>query len=153
ESQMSPVPDPEMASKQRQFVFEHLDPMLIVPNPDQVRVETSASPALIESVSRHGVLQPVVVYRNGELFTLLMGHRRRLASIAAGLTSIPCLVYQGAEPITRDEAILILLEENAHRSDLTPLEKARSWVTVAKEKNYRSKKAIETGFGISWATY
>src|SRR5256885_6967247 len=63
----------------------------ITPNPQQPR--TSFDPAGIEelaaSIRRHGVLQPIVVSRQGDGYQLVAGHRRGLPPRAAGQNVIP----------------------------------------------------------------
>src|SRR5690242_8912122 len=66
----------------------------ITPNQHQPR--TTFDPDGIEelaaSIRRHGVLQPIVVSRSGDGYELVAGHRRVLASRAAGRTTIPAVV-------------------------------------------------------------
>lgn len=50
--------------------------------------------ALTRSVSRHGVLQPLLVRPRAGRFELIAGERRLAAAIAAGLAEVPCLVHQ-----------------------------------------------------------
>lgn len=53
-----------------------------------------SSDALVESIRRHGVLQPLIVQEQDNEFRVLAGHRRLRAARAAGLHEVPCLVYQ-----------------------------------------------------------
>ena len=63
----------------------------IDPNPEQPRrvFEESHLNDLADSIKRHGVLQPVVVRRNGERYELIVGERRWRATQVAGLKTIP----------------------------------------------------------------
>ncbi len=96
----------------------------IQPNPQQPR--TQFDPAGIEelagSIRRHGVLQPIVVSRNGDRYELVAGHRRVLASRAAGKTTIPAVVREDV----RDRLELALVE-NLQRTDLNAIETARAY--------------------------
>jgi hypothetical protein len=57
----------------------------------EARVEVTA--AFIESVRQHGVLQPLIVRRDGSDYRLIDGRKRLAAAIAAGAASVPCLVH------------------------------------------------------------
>ena len=77
---------------------------------------------LEESIRRHGVLQPVLVTRDGnERYRVIAGHRRIAAATAAGLSEIPAIV----RPVADDTRGLDLaLVENIARQDLNPVEEA-----------------------------
>jgi ParB family chromosome partitioning protein len=77
---------------------------------------------LAASISRHGVLQPIVVSAEGDGYELVAGHRRVLAARLAGKTTIPAVVRE--EVGDRLELALI---ENLQRSDLNAIETARAY--------------------------
>jgi ParB family transcriptional regulator, chromosome partitioning protein len=87
---------------------------IIEPDPTQPRLSTTQADdeALTESVRRHGVIQPVVVDRNNKL---IFGERRYRAALAAGLTEIPVVFRDEAEP---KELLRLQLVENIHRRDM-----------------------------------
>ena len=66
----------------------------IKPNPRQPRkvFQPEALDELAESIRRHGILQPLSVRKTVSGYELIAGERRLRASIAAGLTEVPCLV-------------------------------------------------------------
>jgi len=71
---------------------------------------------LIESVKRHGVLQPLLVQeRNGSL-RVIAGRRRLAAAIAAGLREVPCIVHDVGD----DAAEGLRAASNIDRSDIAP---------------------------------
>lgn len=76
---------------------------------------------LVESVKRNGVMTPATVRlkENGR-YELISGHRRKKACELAGLETIKCEV----KDLTRDEAIIIMVESNLQRSVILPSEKA-----------------------------
>ena len=78
------------------------------------------------SIRRLGLLEPVIVKKNGEGFTVVAGHTRYKACLQAALTSIPCIVRDMTDEQLRE----ITFAENFFRKDLTPLELA---VAIAKE--------------------
>jgi len=53
-----------------------------------------ALPSLVESIKRHGVLEPLVVQRNDGTYKTIAGQKRLAAARAAGLRDVPCLVHQ-----------------------------------------------------------
>ena len=76
---------------------------------------------LVESIKRNGVMTPATVRlkENGR-YELISGHRRKKACELAGLETIKCEV----KDLTRDEAIIIMVESNLQRSVILPSEKA-----------------------------
>lgn len=79
---------------------------------------------LSRSIKETGILQPVLVTRDGDRFRILAGERRVRAARLAGLTRVPVLVKEGLED--RDHLLLALIE-NVQRRDLTPMEEAESY--------------------------
>lgn len=75
---------------------------------------------LSRSISRVGVIVPLVVSRSGDGFRLVAGHRRIRAAQLASLETVPCIVREDTEALTRE----ISFAENLFRTDLTPLEVA-----------------------------
>jgi hypothetical protein len=52
-----------------------------------------AMPSLVESIKRHGVLEPLIVQRNNGTYRTIAGQKRLAAARAAGLRDVPCLVH------------------------------------------------------------
>jgi ParB family chromosome partitioning protein len=96
----------------------------VAPNPQQPRTQFDREgiEELASSIRRHGVLQPIVVSRNGDSYELVAGHRRVLAARAAGKTTIPAVVREDV----RDRLELALVE-NLQRTDLNAIETARAY--------------------------
>ncbi len=78
--------------------------------------------ALAESIRDHGLLQPLIVRRSGDEYRLVAGERRYLASLIAGLFSVPCVV-RDATP--RDSAEIAIIE-SIRRDDLNMFEEAEA---------------------------
>jgi ParB/RepB/Spo0J family partition protein len=73
------------------------------------------------SVATLGVLEPLLLTpRAAGGYTLVAGHRRHAAAVAAGLAQVPAMV----RPYTDDERLEVMLVENLQRRDLSPLEEA-----------------------------
>lgn len=97
----------------------------IDPDPEQPRqsFDDESIASLAESITRHGVLQPVIVRRQGERFVLLAGERRLRASRVAGLRRVPAILREDAG-LTAFEIALV---ENLQREDLNPLDEASAY--------------------------
>ncbi len=96
----------------------------IAPNPQQPRTQFDPQgiAELATSITRHGVLQPIVVSRKGDGYELVAGHRRVLAARTAGRTTIPAVIREDV----RDRLELALVE-NLQRTDLNAIETARAY--------------------------
>jgi len=70
-----------------------------------------ALPALVESIKRHGVLEPLVVQRNNGTYKTITGQKRLAAARAAGLRDVPCLVHHVSDE--RAQALRELLRAPA----------------------------------------
>ncbi len=79
--------------------------------------------SLTESISTHGLLQPVVVRRVQDRYQLVAGERRLRAAIQAGWSDVPVNVVEADDRQMAELAIV----ENLQRKDLNALEKAASF--------------------------
>lgn len=76
---------------------------------------------LVESVKRNGIMTPATVrLKEDGRYELISGHRRKKACELAGLETLKCEVKE----LTRDEAIIVMVESNLQRSVILPSEKA-----------------------------
>jgi ParB family transcriptional regulator, chromosome partitioning protein len=78
---------------------------------------------LAESIRAKGVLQPLLVRREGEGYALVAGERRWRAAQRAGLRDLPCIIRDVSEP----EAFELALIENIQREDLNAIEEAEAY--------------------------
>ena len=102
------------------------------PKGDQPRkyFDTEALSELAESISAHGVLQPILVRAAGEdRYQIIAGERRFRASKMAGLSEVPVVILSSTE----EEAAEIALIENIQREDLNPIEEAAAYRALAVE--------------------
>ncbi|WP_350449830.1 ParB/RepB/Spo0J family partition protein [Aminobacterium mobile] len=97
---------------------------LLQPNDKQPRksMDEKNLQALAESIRTHGVIQPLVVRKVGEMYNIVAGERRWRAAQIAGLNEVPVCFFNG----TDQEVQEISLIENIQREDLSPLEIARA---------------------------
>lgn len=103
---------------------------------------------LAESISAHGVLQPLIVRKlcaGG--FEIVAGERRFRACKLAGISRIPCVVMD----LVDEDALAIALVENVQRQDLNPIEEANAYFRL-KETLKLSQEAIAERIGKDRAT-
>ncbi|HYO59330.1 ParB/RepB/Spo0J family partition protein [Archangium sp.] len=84
---------------------------------------------LTESIKAQGLLQPVLVRKDGDGYKLIAGERRWRAAQAAGLHEIPSIVRD----VTEVEAFELALVENLQRADLNPMEEADGYHRLVEE--------------------
>ena len=101
-----------------------IDISLVFPNPNQPRkaFDQTALKELSDSISRHGIVQPIVVNRSGDQYMIIAGERRWRAAKLAGLHKVPCIVKEYTERQIKEIALI----ENLQREDLNPVEAAQA---------------------------
>ncbi len=102
-----------------------LDISKIVPNKFQPRniFNDDKISELSESIKEHGVIQPIVVRKSGEIYEIIAGERRYRASKQLGLDVIPAIVRAYDDKQSASVAIV----ENIQREDLTAIEEALAY--------------------------
>lgn len=88
------------------------------------KIEAEALAGLAQTIKETGVLQALLVRREGSEFVVLEGHRRLAAAKLAGLTHVPTVVDDRELP--EAEIVYRQLVVNCSREDLTPLDKSRA---------------------------
>lgn len=104
----------------------------IQPNPGQPRKLMGDLEHLAQSISEHGVLEPLLVIKKGSGFQIVSGERRYLAAKAAGLDLVPCIVKNLDAP----QLLEVALVENLQRKDLHPFEEADGLKTLSEKYQY-----------------
>jgi ParB family chromosome partitioning protein len=84
---------------------------------------------LSESIKTQGVIQPILVRKDGSGYRIIAGERRWRAAQLAGLKEIPALVRE----VTEGEAFELALVENLQRMDLNPIEEAEGYKRLVEE--------------------
>ena len=102
-----------------------LDISKIRPNPFQPRkvFSDSSLKELSESILEHGLLQPIIVYRDGDDYALIAGERRLRASKIAGKEKIRAIIAE-VDMAKLHELALI---ENIQREELNPIDLAKAY--------------------------
>ena len=115
----------------------------IEPNRDQPRKEfdSTALSELADSISQHGVLQPLLlrpILSGG--YRIVAGERRWRAARMAGLSSVPAVIRE----MTDTEEMLFALIENLQREDLSPLEEAKGYRTLIETQGMTQEEVSQT---------
>jgi ParB family chromosome partitioning protein len=132
----------EGAAELSQKTIKDINLNQIKPNRFQPRQEFDEEKIneLTLSISKHGILSPILVRETGAGgYELISGERRLRAAKKAGLESAPCLI-SAAEDQTSLELALI---ENLQREDLNLIEEARGYDRLKKEFNLTQEGIAE----------
>lgn len=95
---------------------------------------------LVNSIKKHGIIQPLIVtQKTSQNYQLIAGERRLRAAKILEMEKVPCLVRK-AEELEKLELALI---ENIQRSDLNPIEEARAYQKLIEEFNLTQEEVAE----------
>ena len=115
----------------------------IEPNRTQPRKEfdDKALSELAESISKHGLLQPLLV-RPLTLggYQIVAGERRYRACRMAGITEVPVIIRELGDTETMELALI----ENLQREDLTPLEEALGYKVLMEEHGFSQDEVAQS---------
>ena len=80
--------------------------------------------ALIESIREFGILTPLIARKKEDgRYEIIAGHRRKYAAKVLGLTELPVILRE----MTRDEAVIAMVDSNLHRERILPSERAYAY--------------------------
>ena len=113
-------------------------------HPFQVRDDEEME-KLAESIAQHGVLMPGLVRpRAAGGYEIVAGHRRKFASMKAGMREMPVIVRD----MDDDTAVILMVDSNVQRENVLPSEKARAYkmkLDAIKRKAGRPSKENSAG--------
>ena len=93
---------------------------------------------LVDSIKRSGVMTPATVrMKEDGRYELISGHRRKKACELAGLETLKCEVKE----LTRDEAIIVMVESNLQRTTILPSEKAFAYKMRLEAMNRQGQRS------------
>lgn len=102
--------------------------------------DTDALESLADSISQHGLLQPILVRKaESGFYQIIAGERRYRASKMAGLTEIPVVIIEADELKTAELAIV----ENVQREDLNPYEEAQAYASLMEDFDLTQEQVSE----------
>ena len=113
----------------------------IHPNPNQPRknFDEEELEQLAESIKQEGLLQPILVRRDGVEYEIVAGERRWQACKRAGLEEIPSIVVE----LDDEQTLRVALIENLQRSDLNAIEEARGYKELMKAGDLTQSEVAE----------
>ena len=116
-------------------------PSLIVPNPNQPRrvFDDGKIDGLAKSIEASGMLQPLVVRTRAGGYELIAGERRLRAARRLGLSEVPIIIHETADP----NSLLLALIENLQREDLNPIEEAAAFSELQEQFNLTQEQVAE----------
>jgi ParB family transcriptional regulator, chromosome partitioning protein len=121
--------EPRRADPPLEIDIDQLSPNRYQPraHADEARIDE-----LARSIKTHGIIQPIVVRRDGHAYQIIAGERRWRAAQRAGLLKVPVTVRDVPEG-QREELLILALIENLQREDLNPIEEALAFKRMADE--------------------
>ena len=104
----------------------------IKPNEEQPRkrFDEKRLAELAESIKQYGIIQPILVKKEGAVYRIVAGERRFRAAKMAGLTKVPVTIFKG------EEEYQVSLIENLQREDLNPIEIAEAYNELMERFDY-----------------
>lgn len=106
-----------------------IDVSKLKPNSDQPRNNVGDLSGLKDSIREKGIIEPLIVKRDGEGYLIISGERRFRASVELGLDKLPCIVRDSDQMDTLEIALI----ENLQRKDLSSFEEADGLRRLADE--------------------
>lgn len=94
---------------------------------------------LADSITQHGVIEPLVVTKRDNYYLLVSGERRWRAAMKAGLKEVPVVV----KDYTDQEILEIGIIENIQREDLNPIEEAQAYKKLIDEFHLKQDDVAE----------
>lgn len=109
------------------------------PNQPRKRFEEAKLEELAASIREHGVVEPILVRKDGARYRILAGERRWRAAQRAGLREVPAVVREATER----EAFELALVENLQRTDLNAIEEAEAYDVLLHEHGLTQERIAE----------
>ncbi len=113
----------------------------IEPNRSQPRqnFDEDSLTELAESIKQFGIIQPLVLQKNDDYYSIIAGERRWRAARIAGLKEVPAIIKE----YSPQEAVEIALIENIQREDLNPIEEATAYQRLIDEYGLKQDECAE----------
>ena len=110
----------------------------LFPNLKQPRKDFSTDElnSLASSIEETGIIQPILVRKNNDIYEIVAGERRWRAAQIAKIHEVPVLIKE----LTDEEVVKISIIENIQRVDLNPIEEANSYKQLIQDFGYTQEK-------------
>ena len=125
-----------------QNVYQKLPIYKVEPNPDQPRrdFDEEELQALADSISEHGIIQPLTVRElKSGYYQIIAGERRWRAARLANLSEVPVVVIEADDK----KAMELALIENLQRQDLNPVEEALGYKSLMEDHGMTQEEAAK----------
>lgn len=121
--------------------IENISISLIKANPNQPRkyFDEEKLEELADSIKENGVIQPLIVQKDGNKYMIIAGERRYRASLIAGLEELPCIIKSYSE----EQLMKVSLLENIQREDLNAIEEAETYQRIIDQFNITQDKLAD----------
>lgn len=102
---------------------------------------------LEDSIKEHGVITPTTVRRKEDgRYEMISGHRRKYACEKLGMETLRCEIVD----VSRDEAIIMMVDSNAQRSEIAPTDKGRAYKMKLEAMKRQGKRTDLTSTPVAW---
>ena len=108
--------------------------------PFQIR-DNAEMEMLKDSIRESGILMPVAVRPKEKQYEILSGHRRIHACKQLGIETVPALVKE----LSRDSAVIFMVDSNLHREGLLPSEKAFAYKMKLEAMKHQGRTSVQVG--------
>ena len=108
--------------------------------PFQIR-DNAEMEMLKDSIRESGILMPVAVRPKEKQYEILSGHRRIHACKQLGIETVPALVRE----LSRDSAVIFMVDSNLHREGLLPSEKAFAYKMKLEAMKHQGRTSVQLG--------
>ena len=121
--------------------IENISISQIKANPNQPRkyFDEEKLEELADSIKENGVIQPLIVQKDGNKYMIIAGERRYRASLIAGLEELPCIIKSYSE----EQLMKVSLLENIQREDLNAIEEAETYQRIIDQFNITQDKLAD----------
>lgn len=131
----------ENAKENNEYKEVFVNISLVEPNRNQPRKEfdKDALSELANSIKQYGILQPIIVQKNKDMYEIIAGERRWRAAKEAGLTEVPVIIRD----YDKQKIMEISIIENIQRENLNPIEEAMAYQSLMEEYGLKHEELAE----------
>ncbi len=131
----------ELASEEEQNSVKKIDINQIDPNREQARkyFDAEGLEDLAASISASGIIQPLILKKKDDRYTIVAGERRWRAARLAGLAEIPAIIRDYDEKTLAEVSLI----ENLQREDLNPIEEANGIRQLMEQHSMTQEEVAE----------
>ena len=123
--------------QEKEFFLCDIDKIVANENQPRKSFDSDKLEELAQSIKEHGIIQPIVVKKNGDKYVIIAGERRFRASKLVGLKQIKVVLFKGKEDYQ------VSLIENLQRENLNSVEIAEAYGEIIKQNNFTQQELAE----------